>query len=123
MKGKYVVGLMRDGHGVSVVAMIFNDAAIHADVAVRVFGGKEYILGAGFLHVYFENGDSQVRHYGQSDSLGIKSRLQDLSFLEAAVGLREYPDLQQARIDQETVLQAVERKYEQERASGQERAA
>lgn len=109
MKGKYVVGLTRGGFGTSVVAMIFGDSVVHADVAVRMFGSKHHILGAGFVQVGTTvGGEVDVYFFGQSDSLGIRSRPEDRSYLEHALGMRERPDDEQFQQDRKAILTRLE---------------
>ena len=65
-------------------ALIFNPVMDHSEVACR-----ENVVSAGFLKLkYDESAGIVVRPYGESKTLGIKSRGdEDVFWLEKALGL------------------------------------
>ena len=107
MKGKYVVGLSLGHYGTVVAAMLFPESVVHADVAERFFGGKSRVVSAGFYHVQACGTEVEVKNYGQSDSLNIKSRDVDLQYIEQALGLREYLEGPQPRHDTDLIQKRV----------------
>ena len=73
--GKYVVG--ETIHG-AYTAVCFNEVAVHRDF---LFLFKE-IDGAGFFNV-----DGEVICYGESVSLKIKSREEDIEWVRRSLGM------------------------------------
>lgn len=104
MKGKYVVGLTQGPVGPTVAAVLFPHTVVHADIAVRFFGGKHMVIGAGFYHLLSKDEGIEVKSYGRSDSLDVASRAEDHQYLEQALGLIEYLSGAQSRRDLETLL-------------------
>lgn len=66
-KSKYVVGILAGDEA----ALVFSELLTHRDVA-RVF---QRVISAGFCH--YSESDGCVKVYGESISLGIKSRPED----------------------------------------------
>ncbi len=85
MKSKYIVirnaGTMRT----SDAAIVFPELMKHSDVAAA-FGGRDRVLGAGFVNVYLD-GEIKVHVYGHSESLKIESRPADAFLVRSALGL------------------------------------
>jgi hypothetical protein len=76
---KYVIFKELEGQYGAIynVPIIFPDVLTHVDLADS-HGGKENVLSAGFLSVgQDENGNPSYRTYGESISLGVKSRPED----------------------------------------------
>lgn len=87
-KGKYVVGKIRTETGPIEAAIIFPETINHAFIGRRLFIADS-IVGAGFFHVDEDaSGQPTASAYGQSGSLGIKSRNDDdVLHLNRALGL------------------------------------
>lgn len=77
-KTKYII-FRRGVHSLS--ALVFDEHLIHYDVA-RAIGYEA--ISAGFCQII----DDQFRCYGESTSLGIKSRSEDESILDKLIGGR-----------------------------------
>ncbi len=80
-KTKYIVGRL-SGSGV-IGCLVFSEFINHSDMVDNF----TKILGAGFL--FIENGEDkpEVRAYGESLSLGVKSREEDTVIIKKALGL------------------------------------
>lgn len=86
-RGKYVVGKFRGNRWDS--AVIFDESANHSDFR-DIF---ETIEGAGFFTISTADDlyEVVVRNYGESVSLKIKSRPEDLVPLQKALGIYDSP--------------------------------
>lgn len=78
---KYIVGTLKNSSCVS--CLIFEEMVNHSDMACNF----KNVLGAGF--VFIVNGDysPEVSVYGESISLGVKSRDEDVGVIKRTLGL------------------------------------
>jgi hypothetical protein len=108
-KTKYVVGLARAGHVEQVVAIVFPEDMNHVDLGLAVFGSKNRIIGAGFCDVTEREGHATTMSvYGDSVSLRIKSRPEDVHYLNQTMGLSDDSvDSAIQRKDRETILEQI----------------
>lgn len=101
MRTKYIVGQTRTGFIVAVVAVIFPEGMSHSDVARDIFGERFNLLGSGFCSVGIEG----VEVYGDSVSLGLKSREADVLYLNHTLGFLQAVPYEIRKADQEQVQQ------------------
>lgn len=80
-KTKYIVGKFKKSNILG--CLIFHEVINHSDMATNF----NTVLGAGFC--FIENGEDRpdVKVYGESISLGVKSREEDVAILKRALGL------------------------------------
>lgn len=76
-KTKYIV--FESGYNEDI--LIFGSTLKHSDVVNMMRLTKEDIISAGFVAVYSDGDDTIARCYGESTSLGIKSRGDQDTFL------------------------------------------
>lgn len=108
-KTKYVVGLAQAGYMEKVVAIVFPEDVNHIDLGLAVFKSKNRIIGAGFCDVIEREGHmTTMAVYGDSVSLSIKSRPEDVHYLNETMGLANepVPALIQ-RKDRETIMDQI----------------
>lgn len=79
--GKYIVGEVKDGYG-TVTALCFNDVVSH-DTFRNMF---TTIYGAGFFGI---DDAGKVCAWGNSISLKVESRDQDILQIERALGFSD----------------------------------
>ena len=81
---KYIVGKFKKSRIIG--CLIFHEVINHSDMAINF----NSILGAGFCSI--ENGQDKpdLKVYGESLSLGIKSREEDKDIIKKALGLYHY---------------------------------
>lgn len=89
-RSKYVVGTIDTGHplGEVVAAVVFQEPVSHHNVAQKLMV-EGSVLGAGFCHVYNDGSDLRVAVYGESVSLKVQSRQEDLRFVQTALSLED----------------------------------
>ena len=83
VKGKYLVGTVRDGMFSTEVAVCFPEIITHATIGRRVFV-EGSIRSGGFFKV-LEHGDIHV--YGESTSANVKSEPGDALRIAMALGM------------------------------------
>ena len=82
-KSKYVIVET----GMFVAPIIFSDLQKHNEVAMQFCSNRNKVLGAGFC---FVDEEGKYQCYGESVSLGVKSRgEEDSKFLNKYLGVTE----------------------------------
>lgn len=87
-KAKYIIGPVQLGNDFAAgdVAICFPEYITHANMARHLLGTAKACVAAGFFYVE----DDKVHVYGESTSIGVKSRTGvDEAIINRALGLVE----------------------------------
>ena len=84
MRTKYIVGELPNASGSVLGAVVFPEYVQHVHMAQVFEPGDDNLVSAGFFQVV----EGQVEAYGESVSLGLKSRHEDSVLIAKAIGLR-----------------------------------